>query len=161
MWNRLGKFVLRYRLPLLIALFAITAVMGYFAKQVTLTYDFAKAIPVDNPKYLDYVAFRQKFGDDGNLLAIGIQTNKIFELNTFKAYLHLEEQLKKVNNVENILSVPSAINLYKDELTEKLIPVKIFPDTINTQAALDSAKAVFFNLPFYKTLLYNPEPMLI
>ena len=157
MWNRLGKFVLQYRLPLLIALFAATAVMSYFAKQVTLTYDFAKAIPVDNPKYLDYVAFRQKFGDDGNLLAVGIQTNKIFELNTFKAYLHLEGQLKKVSNVENILSVPSAISLHKDELTEKLIPVKIFAETINTQAALDSAKAVFFNLPFYKTLLYNPE----
>ena len=157
MWNRLGKFVLQYRLQLLIALFAATAVMGYFAKQVTLTYDFAKAIPVDNPKYLDYVAFRQKFGDDGNLLAVGIQTNKIFELNTFKAYLHLEGQLKKVSNVENILSVPSAISLHKDELTEKLIPVKIFAETINTQAALDSAKAVFFNLPFYKTLLYNPE----
>ncbi len=157
MWMRLGKFVLQYRLQLLIALFAATAVMGYFAKQVTLTYDFAKAIPVDNPKYLDYVAFRQKFGDDGNLLVIGIQTNKIFELNTFKAYLHLEGQLKKVSNVENILSVPSAISLHKDELTEKLIPVKIFADTINTQAELDSAKAVFFNLPFYKTLLYNPE----
>ena len=157
MWKSLGKFVLQYRLQLLIALFAVTAIMGYFARQVTLTYDFAKAIPVDNPKYLDYVAFRQKFGDDGNLLVIGIQTNKIFELNTFNAYRHLEDQLKKVSNVENILSIPSSINLHKDELSEKLIPVRIFADTTSTQAGLDSAKAVFLNLPFYRTLLHNPE----
>ena len=157
MWQRLGKFVLQYRLPLLITLFVITGIMGYFANKVTLSYEFAKAIPSDNPKYRDYVAFRQKFGDDGNLLVVGVQTDKIFELNTFKSYLHLQEQLKKVSNVENVLSVPSSITLHKDELTEKLIPLKIFADSISTQAELDSAKAVFFNQPFYKSLLYNPD----
>jgi predicted RND superfamily exporter protein len=159
MWQRLAKFVLQYRLPLLIILFAVTAVMGYFASRVTLSYEFAKAIPADNPKYLDYVAFRQKFGDDGNLLVVGIQTiqtDKIFELNTFKAYRNLEVQLKKVSDVETVLSVPSSITLHKDELTGKLNAVKIFSDSIATQAQLDSAKAVFFNLPFYRSLLYNP-----
>ncbi len=157
MWQRLGKFVLQYRLPLLIALFAVTGIMGYFANKVTLSYEFAKAIPSDNPKYRDYVAFRQKFGDDGNLLVVGVQSDKIFELNTFKSYLHLEEQLKKVSNVESVLSVPSAITLQKDEVTEKLNAVKIFADSISAQSELDSAKAVFFNLPFYRSLLYNPE----
>lgn len=155
MWQRLAKFVLQYRLPLLIVLFAATGIMGYFANKVTLSYEFAKAIPSDNPKYLDYVAFRQKFGDDGNLLVAGIKTDKIFELKIFKAYRHLEEQLKKVSDVENILSVPSAVTLHKDVLTEKLTAVKIFADSIATQAELDSARAVFFNLPFYKSLLYN------
>ena len=157
MWQRLGKFVLHYRLALLIALFAITGMMGYFANKVTLSYEFAKAIPADNPKYLDYVAFRQKFGDDGNLLVVGIKTDKIFELKNFKSYLQLEAALKKVSNVENVLSVPSAITLHKDELSEKLNAVKIFADSITTQAELDTAKAIFFNLPFYKSLLYNPE----
>ena len=157
MWQQLAKFVLKYRLPLLISLFAITAVMGYFASKVTLSYEFAKAIPADNPKYLDYVAFRQKFGDDGNVLVIGVQSEKLFELNTFKTYLNLEEQLKKVQYVETVLSVPSAITLHKDETSQKLNAVKIFPDTISTQAQLDAAKAMFYNLPFYKSLLYNPE----
>jgi predicted RND superfamily exporter protein len=157
MWKRLGQFVLQYRLQLLIALFVVTAVMGYFASHVTLTYDFAKAIPTNNPKYKDYVAFREKFGDDGNLLVIGIQSDRLFEINTFAAYRKLEQRLKKINTVENILSVPSAIGLQKNELSQKLDAVKIFPDTINTQQELDTAKAAFFNLPFYRSLLYNPE----
>lgn len=157
MWQRLGSFVIRYRLILLIGLFAATAVMGYFASKVKLSYDFAKAIPTDNPKYKDYVAFRQKFGDDGNVLVIAVQTDHFFELNHFKAYVALQEQLKKVADVNNILSVPTAITLQKNELTEKLNAVKIFADTILTQAELDSAKNVFFNLPFYKSLLYNQE----
>lgn len=157
MWQRLAKFVLQYRLPLLIILFAATAVMGYFASKVTLSYEFAKAIPSDNPKYKDYVAFRSKFGDDGNLLVMAVQTDKIFELKTFLAYRHLEAELKKVSDVENVLSVPSSITLVKDEISQKLLPVKIFQDTIATQADLDSAKARFFSMPFYKTILYNPD----
>ena len=157
MWQRLGSFVIKNRLILLIGLFAVTVVMGYFASKVKLSYDFAKAIPTDNPKYKDYLTFREKFGDDGNVLVIAVQTDKFFELNHFKAYTALQEQLRKVSNVNNILSVPAAITLQKNELTEKLIPVKIFSDSITTQAELDSAKNVFLNLPFYKSLLYNPQ----
>ena len=157
MWQRLGSFVIKFRLPLLICLFAVTALMGFFASKVKLSYDFGKAIPTDNPKYKDYVAFREKFGDDGGVLVIGVQTNKFFELNYFKAYTAMQEQLRKVNNVTNILSVPAAITLKKNELTEKLNPVKIFSDSITTQAELDSAKNIFFNLPFYKSLLYNAD----
>lgn len=157
MWQRLGKLVISYRLPLLIALFAATAVMGYFASRVKLSYEFARAIPTDNPKYQDYVAFRQKFGDDGNLLVIGVQSDKIFELNTFNAYKELQKKLKGVEDVEDVLSVPSAVNLQKDILTEKLNAVKIFADSISTQAQLDSAKNTFLNLPFYRSLLYNAD----
>ena len=157
MWQRLGSAVIKYRLILLLALLAITGVMGYFANKAKLSYDFGKAIPTDNPKYQDYVSFRKKFGDDGNVLVIAVQTKQFFELDYFKAYNTLQEQLRKVNNVNNILSVPAAITLRKNELTEKLIPVKIFNDSISTQAELDSAKNVFLNLPFYKSLLYNQE----
>jgi len=157
MWSRLARFVIKYRLVLLIGLFTATAVMGFFASKVKLSYDFARAIPTDNPKYKDYVAFREKFGDDGNVLVIAVQLENFFELKNFKAYTHLQEQIKKVPNVSSVLSVPSAINLQKNELTEKLDAVKIFSDSITTQAEIDSAKAVLYNLPFYKSLLYNQE----
>jgi uncharacterized protein len=155
MWQRLGKLVLQHRLILLIILLAASGVMGYYASKVKLSYEFSKAIPTDNPKYRDYMAFRQKFGDDGNLLVVGIQSDKFFTLPVFKAYTQLQKQLKAVPNVEDVLTIPTAINLYKDEFTQKLTPVKIFSDSINTQEALDSAKNIFLNLPFYKTLLYN------
>ncbi len=157
MWKRLGIFVINYRLPLLIALFAVTAVMAYFASKVKLSYEFAKAIPTDNPKYKEYKDFREKFGDDGNLLVVGVQTDKLFELNYFKAYLHLQQQIKKVSDVEDVLGIPSSINLQKDSLTEKLNAVRIFSDNINSQAGVDSAKRIFFNLPFYKSLMYNAD----
>ena len=72
MWQRLGSFVIKFRSPLLIILLAATGWMGYYASKVKLSYEFARAIPTDNPKYKEYLAFKQKFGDDGNLLVIGV-----------------------------------------------------------------------------------------
>lgn len=155
MWRSLAKFVIKNRFVLLILLLAATATMGYFASKVKLSYEFSKAIPTDNPKYVDYVAFKNKFGDDGNLLVVGISTKELFVLKNFKLYQQLEVNLKKIAGVEDILSVPGAFNLVKNIETEKLNAVKIFPDKINTQQELDSSVAVFNNLPFYNERLYN------
>ncbi len=157
MWKALAQFVIKNRNVLLLVLLISTAVMGYFASKIKLSYEFSKAIPTDNPRYKDYVAFKQTFGDDGNLLVVGIQSKDLFKLSNFKAYRQLQLQLKKVPFVEDILSVPGAVMLQKDSAGEKLNAVKIFSDSIQTQQALDSTAAVFYNLPFYRSLLYNPD----
>lgn len=95
MWQRLGRFVLQFRLPLLVALVVITAGMGYLASKVELSYEFTRAIPLDNPKYKAYQAFREKFGEDGNLLVIGLQTDQLFKVAMFNQYISLQNELKK------------------------------------------------------------------
>lgn len=157
MWKSLAKFVLKNRLLLLIVLFASTAVMAFFAGKIKISYEFAKAIPVDNPKYKDYLSFREKFGDDGNLLVIGVQTDHFFEKNNFETYAQLNNDLKKVPHVEDVLSVVNAIYLLKDTSSQKLIASPVFPARLNSQQQLDSCRdSLFDRLPFYKSLLYNP-----
>lgn len=157
MWLKLGKGVLRYRIVLLILLAAGTAFMGYRAAKVQLSYEFTRAIPTDNPRYQDYQDFRATFGEDGNMMVIGLQKNTFFEPSFFNDYRALQQKLRKINGVEGILSVPDAVNLVKDTNTSKLKAVPIFP--VGTLAAntLDSAATVFLGLPFYKGILYNPS----
>ena len=155
MWRSLAKFVIKNRFVLLALLLFSTATMGYFAYKVKLSYEFSKAIPTDNPKYVDYLNFKNKFGDDGNLLVVGITTKDFFRLSNFKLYQQLQQNLKSVAGVEDILSVPGAFTLVKNTETEKLNAVKIFKDTIISQQELDSMVAVFNNLPFYNERLYN------
>ena len=157
MWQSLAKLVLRFRLLLLIILVGITVLMGFLASRVQLSYEFAKAIPVDNPKYLEFLSFRQKFGDDGNLMVIAVQTDKFFDLNTFNAFTGLQRDIKKVKAVEDVLGVSSAIDLSKDNITMKMTPVQVFHQPVTSQAELDSDKSHFYKLPFYRTLLYNPD----
>ncbi|MBS1655389.1 MAG: MMPL family transporter, partial [Bacteroidetes bacterium] len=157
MWKRLGQFILKYRFILLALLVAASVLMGYWASKVELSYEFAKAIPTDNPKYKAYLEFKKKFGEDGNLLVIGVQANNFFSEKFFNDYSHLQKQMKKVNAVEDVIAINSAVNLVKDEETEKLKVQPIFRDTILSQPEIDSCKTILYNLPFYKGLLYNPE----
>ena len=157
MWLKLGKGVLRYRIVLLILLAAGTAFMGYRAAKVQLSYEFTRAIPTDNPRYQDYQDFRATFGEDGNMMVIGLQKNTFFEPSFFNDYRTLQQKLRKINGVEGILSVPDAVNLLKDTNTSKLKAVPIFPGGMLAANTLDSAATVFQGLPFYKGILYNPS----
>lgn len=157
MWNNLAKWVLRFRLPLLILIAVITALMGLFASRLELSYDFSKTIPLDHPKYLEYQSFRKHFGEDGEMLVAGLRTDDFYKLPVFTAYTRLQKSLKKIRGVEFILSVPSAITLVKDTATSQLKVAQVFPSTIGDQATLDSCRGAFEKLPFYKGLLCNPD----
>lgn len=157
MWKKLGFLVLKFRVVLLLLLAATTILMGYYASKVKLSYEFSKAIPTNNPKYQDYLQFRKTFGDDGNILVLGVQTNTLFETKTFNLYRKLQDNIRKQKYVEDVLGIPGAVVLMKDSLEEKLVAKKIFDSTRTGQQSLDSSRSVFENLPFYKSLLYNPQ----
>jgi predicted RND superfamily exporter protein len=157
MWFQLGKWVLRFRFPLLLAVLLTTALMTWVASKVQLSYEFARAIPVNNPKYVEYQDFKKQFGEDGNLMVIGFQSERLFELEQFRNFVQLQDSIKKVPGVEDVLSVSAAVNLIKDTLTEKLKAVPVFPAAISSQEALNQYRTVFEQLPFYKGLLYNPQ----
>lgn len=155
MWHRIAAFVIKFRIALLVLLLALTSVMGYYASKVELSYEFTNAIPTDNQKYKDYQAFRKQFGEDGNLMVIGVQTTDFFRQEFFTDYTALVARLEKVNAVENVLSIPGAISLTKDTVTGQLKTEKIV--TPQTLSNTDSIRQSFYNLPFYRGFLYNPE----
>jgi predicted RND superfamily exporter protein len=157
MWQALGKAVLKFRIPLIIALVLLTVFMGYHASKVQMSYDFSRAIPTDHPKYKAYLEFKKTFGEDGNLLTIGFTSDNFFEVNQFNALTRFQERLKKINGVEDIISVNGAVTLKKNDSTSKLDAIRIFPANIKSQQEIDSLKDIFYSLPFYRGLLYNPD----
>jgi uncharacterized protein len=157
MWHSLGKFVYKNRILLIILLAILTGIMGWFAKDVKLGYDFAKAIPKDNIKYKAYQEFHKKFGEDGNLLVVGVQTDSLFTPNIYNAYVALQKKLKTISGVEEVTSVTNAVNLKSDEETGKLTAYKIFPDTIKDANELTEKRKLLEGLPIYQNLIYNPK----
>ena len=144
-------------MTLLVLLIAATAFMGYEAGKVKMSYDFAKAIPTDNPKYQDYQHFLKQFGQDGNTLVVGIASDKMFTTDVFNQVNELQKKLRATKGVTGVLSIPNTINLVKDTIAQKFNAVSIFHAPYRQQSSLDSDAAVFHNLPFYKNLLYNPD----
>jgi predicted RND superfamily exporter protein len=155
MWQALGKTVLNNRKTIIAITIILTAVLSYEASKVELSYDFSKAIPSDNIKYKTYLDFKKKFGEDGNLVTIGFISDDVFKVTFFNELSAFQRKLKTINGVEEILSIPGAVTLKKNDSTQKLVAVRIFPDSIDDQKTLDSLASIFNSLPFYKGLLYT------
>lgn len=156
MWGRIADFILKYRFTLLVLMAALFIYAAFQASKVELSYEYTRAIPTDNAKYQTYQHFLKKFGDDGNLLVIGVETDQLFNKEVFNDYLQMNRELKKVHGVEQVLSIPDAIILNKNLVTEKLVPSPIFPGPFDSQTKIDSSRKIFENLLFYRGLLYNP-----
>jgi uncharacterized protein len=157
MWSYLAERILKYRYIWLIILLGTTAFLGWHASQVKLSYEFSRAIPTDHPKYIAYQEFKKKFGEDGNLVVIGVQDKNLFSAPVFNDYAALNRYLKKINGVEDIVSVPRVVNLLSNLETERLEAFPVFRDTILSQAEIDSSRNLFLSLPFYRGLLYNKK----
>lgn len=159
MWKQTGRFILKNKVILLLLLAIITVISGFWASKVGLSYEFSKAIPTNNPVNIAYQKFKKKYGEDGNMLVVGVQTEQLFSKKVFDEYLKLQADLKNVTGVEDIIGVPAAINLLKDTSSGKLSVKRIFPAnaTSLTQAQIDSGANAFSALPFYQGLLYNPS----
>jgi predicted RND superfamily exporter protein len=157
MWYKIAHWILKFRIPLLIGLLVATGIMGYFASKLELGYEFSKAIPTDNPKYVDYLAFKQQFGEDGNVLVMGVNDEDFFSSEHFNAYRLMLDSIKTIRGVEGMLSVPAAMNLVKSESDEKIRASPIFPVGYLSDSLLGEAAKTFNGLPFYRGLLYNSE----
>jgi len=157
MWYRLGQNIVKYKVTSLIVLALATIVMGYFAMQVKLSYEFTKAIPEDNPKYVTYKKFVNQFGVDGTTMVVGFQTDSLYTTNIFNNVIELHKAIKSIPGVTDVLSVPFAYSLYKDTVNSKFIANKVFTTTYTNDSLLQVHKAAFEQLPFYKNLLYNPN----
>jgi hypothetical protein len=157
MWQQLGQLIVRFKVVSLIILGIITLIMGYFAIQVKLSYEFTKAIPEDNPKFIIYKNFVKKFGVDGTTVVVGFQTDSMYTKNVFNAVYNLHQSLKKIQGVTDVLSLPYAYTITKDSAQTKFVPNKIFNPPYENDSILLNHKATLEQLPFYKNLLYNPN----
>jgi len=129
--------------------------MGIFASRAKLKYEMTSAIPVDHPKYIEHQAFKKMFGEDGTMMVVGFVKADWYREPFFGLFRQWQEAIKKVNGVEQMLSIPTAIGLKKEEgdSATRLITFPVFGAGIPG----DSAVKQFFSLPFYQNLLYNPE----
>jgi len=157
MWNFIVRFILKYRLLILIILGLLTVFFGYQATKVEMSYELPKMLPNSDSVSIEYDNFRKIFGEDGNVIYVGIQDKNIFQLNEFNEMYDLTAKLKKVDGVEEVVSITKLFNLGKDTINKKFTFTPIVKKRPVTQQEVDSIKAIIFNLPFYNQLLFNKD----
>lgn len=127
-------------------------------KNMRFTYTEANLLPDDHPINLEYDQFLSHFGEEGNLIVMGVKDSSIFTPAKFKAWNQLTEDIGKFNEVDLTLSVGNLKKLEKKLDTSGFELVPFIQDSVFTDANLAAYKDELFNaLPFYDGLIYSPD----
>ena len=157
MWKFLVRIILRNRFINLIIIALITVFMAYQAMQVELSYTMAKMLPSTDSTSIIYEEFKNKFGEDGSVLFVGIQDKNLYELDKFNDWYNLTYEIKNIDGVEEVLSIAKLYHLVKNDSLKKFDFNIVIPSTPQTQQELDSLKNIIESLEFYEGLLYNNQ----
>lgn len=141
----------------MIILALITAFMGYKARDIEWSYDLAKVVPEDDQDMQVFSDFKELFGEDGNLVAIGLKDSAIYEVENFNRFRMLSEEVAKLAGIKEVVSLPLIMRLQRDEGIKEFRLEPIFPEYINTQPELDSLLAVALDQKFYSGQLINED----
>ena len=157
MWKYFSGILLRNKLAFTISVVLLTAFMGYEASKMELSYEFAKILPDTDSTFIEYQTFKKRFGEDGNVMVMGFADKNLFQLEKFKDWTKLNNDLKNLQGVKAIMSLPTCFRLVKDDSLEKFNFVPLIQNPITTQQEVDSFKNEILNMPFYEGIIYNKE----
>ena len=156
-WELIARIVLRNRILMLSIIAVITVLLAMQWKNIHFTQTEANMLPDDNIVNIEYNAFLDKFGEEGNLVVIGVKDKTFFTPKAYTAWAKLMNSLKDDKAVDLVISINDLKKLQKNESLEafELVP---FVDSSKTtdKVYLEKIKKELFNdLPFYEGLLFN------
>ncbi len=155
MWSKLPHIVLKYRLALMILLLLFTVFMGYMARDVKMAFNFNTAVPETDENYKYFQDFKKNFGEDGNILVLGMKDSSLYELENFNKYEALNKKLQNVEGITNVISLATLQNITKNQDNRSFELSPLVGKSPTSQAELDSLMAVALNLKFYSGQLMN------
>ena len=157
-WVSVASIILRYKLLILILIAAFTVFLGYQWQHMRFTYTEANLLPDDHEVNLEYNAFLDKFGEEGNLIVIGIKNDSVFTPDILNKWNILASQINRYEEVTLSISLQDLKILDKKENPARFDLKPFIADSVTSSKQADNYRKQLFNaLPFYENLIYNKE----
>lgn len=157
-WTRVARFTLRNRPFLLIALVVVTGLLATQWQHIKFTHTEANLLPDDHEHNLEYNKFLELFGEEGNLIVMGITDPSLFTPEKLTAWETLAEKIDAYNTVDFTLSIGDLPILKKNDETQSFEIEKFITDSITSQEQVDRYKQeLLYKLPFFEGLIYSPN----
>ena len=157
-WETIARVILRNR-----TVFIVLIVLGtlFFALQwdkMRFTYTEANLLPDNHEVNLEYNAFLDTFGEEGNLIVIGVKDSAVFSVETMNAWNAFTESFKAFDEVETVVGIGDLQKLVKNTEKEQFDLEPFIKDSISSVSELELLqKDLFTKYPFYDNFLFNSE----
>ena len=158
-WEFLAGIILRNRIIISVGIVLLTAFLALQWKNVGMTYNEANLLPKNHKANKEYTQFLNVFGEEGNLIVIGIKDKSFFTPNAYKAWNELMTNLKSHKEIELVVSLNDLKKLQKNDSLEKfeLVPLLDQKKTVDPVYLKEIRRQLFNDLPFYEGLLFNKK----
>jgi len=161
-WNSIARLILRNREIILGLIVIITIALATQWKYMQFTHSEANLLPDDHPINEEYNKFLDKFGEEGNLIILGVENKYLDNYKSFNAWNEVADSLATFNQVELVLSTSNLPNLSKTEDNTRFIVAPVLKEPLKNNKELEDFKKKLFNdLPFYKNLIYSENDSVI
>lgn len=157
-WDSVSNLILRNRI--LIISFLILATSFFISQWQYIKFSNTEAnlLPDKHEVNLEYLDFTDKFGEEGNLIVIGIKDSLLFTTENLNAWNNLSKVLKDTNFVESVIAIGDLQKLKKDKKKQQFYLEPFIKDTITSDIELISIKKELFEkYPFYDEFLFNTK----
>lgn len=157
MWKFLSSNILRYRYYWLSGVILLTALMAELGTRINLSYEFVKVLPANDSTLVYYQNFKKQFGEDGSVMVIGFEDKQFFTPDHIRRFNRYTDGIKNIEGVKQLLSINALYRIERNDSLQKLEVRPLRMDSLQTQAEVDSLRALLDGLPFYKDLLYHRD----
>ena len=157
-WDATARLILRNRIAILTFIGLCTALMASQWGKMRFTYTEANLLPDDHPVNLHYDQFLNIFGEEGNLIVIGVKDSSLFSVKNMNSWIDLSKSFEDNENVDNVITIQDLKKLKKDTQNKRFEFEPILKDSIESNYELIKLKkSLTSDYPVYDNILFNSE----
>jgi predicted RND superfamily exporter protein len=157
-WEAIARIILRNKIFILIAIVSATVFFSMQWNHMRFTYTEANMLPDEHEVNITYNNFLKVFGEEGNLIVLGVKDSSLFSVKQLNAWNKLADSFKSFDEVETVLSIKDLQKLIKNTQKEQFDLEPFIKDSITSIGQIDKLQnELFKKYPFYDNFLFNAE----
>ena len=131
-WDVVARLILRNKISILIVILITTIFFAMQWDKMRFTYTEANLLPEDHPVNITYNNFLEIFGEEGNLIVLGIKDSTLFTVEKLNAWNRFSDQFKAFDEVVTVVSLKDLQKLKKDTKLEKFVLEPFIKDSVSS-----------------------------
>lgn len=157
-WETIARLILRNRIVFIIILLLATLFFSMQWDKMRFTYTEANLLPDEHEVNLEYNAFLETFGEEGNLIVLGVKDSSLFTVDNLNAWNTFTDSFKTFEEVETVVGISDLQKLIKNEKKGQFDLEPFIKDSITSAKQIKALQDdLFTKYPFYDNFLFNAE----
>ena len=118
-WEAVARLILRNRVLILILIGVGTGLMMAQWNKMRFTYTEANLLPDRHPTNLEYNTFLDVFGEEGNIIVLGVKDSTLLTVEKLNAWNRFSKSFGDNENIEAIITLQDLKKLIKNQKNQQ------------------------------------------